>query len=126
MRRNKFNNQKTWYDGIEFDSLAECERFKLLKIRQAAREIGDITVHPQFILFERFVDAQGCKHREIRYEADFKYYDFKLKKTIIEDVKGVRTAIYKLKRKLLVGTLPEDTIFMEVKAWEKGIIKDEA
>ncbi len=35
------------------------------------------------------------------YKADFVYYDKTLNKTIIEDVKGMRTPLYKLKKKLI-------------------------
>lgn len=37
--------------------------------------------------------------REIRYEADFVYKENG--KTIVEDVKGYRTQVYKLKRRLM-------------------------
>jgi hypothetical protein len=35
------------------------------------------------------------------YKSDFMYYDYAQAKIIIEDVKGMKTPIYKLKKKII-------------------------
>ena len=112
-KQNKYGNKKTVIDGIKFDSKKEGERFLQLKKLLDAGIIGDITVHPEFLLQEKFTDSSGKKHREIKYEADFKYFDKKIGKIIVEDVKGMRTQIYKLKKKLFLKIMPKYMIFVE-------------
>jgi len=43
----------------------------------------------------------GRSVRQIAYEADFEYIDSETGRRVIEDVKGVQTAVFKLKRKLV-------------------------
>lgn len=40
--------------------------------------------------------------RAVRYIADFVYLDAATGKIVVEDVKGVKTEVYKLKRKLML------------------------
>lgn len=115
MKYNKYSAKKTTVDGIMFDSKAEAERFEVLKVLQNSGEIGDITVHPIYVLVEGGQTASGVKLSSIKYEADFKYYDMKLKKYVIEDVKGFATPTYKIKRNLFLRQLPQGHIFMEIK-----------
>lgn len=39
--------------------------------------------------------------RQIKYIADFVYYDKELKQEVVEDTKGFRTDVYRLKKRLL-------------------------
>ena len=41
------------------------------------------------------------------YVADFKYYDVNQQRTIVEDTKGYRTEVYKVKKKLFEYKYPE-------------------
>lgn len=50
--------------------------------------------------------------RAVRYIADFVYTDTMTEKVIVEDVKGYKTDVYKLKRKLFKYRYPE-YIFLE-------------
>ena len=40
--------------------------------------------------------------RPAKYIADFVYYDRECMRTVVEDVKGMRTAAYTLKKKLML------------------------
>jgi hypothetical protein len=106
MARNKYNARKITIDGIEFDSKAEVRRYQELKLLERAGEIEDLKIHPKFRLLHGR-DWNGVHYRQVDYYADFKYIDCESGKYIIEDVKGVETAVFRLKLKMLVSRLDE-------------------
>lgn len=61
-------------------------------------EITDLALQVPFTLIPGFVGADGKKERPLKYVADFVYK--KNGRFVVEDVKGYRTEVYKLKRKL--------------------------
>lgn len=98
---SKYNSRKTVIDGITFDSKKEAKRYVELKNKQDEGEITDLRLQVPFELVPSFtieIDGKKRKRRNIRYIADFVYYEDGQK--IIEDVKGRKTDIYKLKKKL--------------------------
>ena len=99
-RRGKYNARKTTIDGITFDSKAEAARYMLLRTMEQAGEITGLQIHPRFLLQEGF-RHNGKAIRAIHYEADFEYIDADGNR-IIEDVKGHRTAVFNIKRKLFL------------------------
>jgi len=96
MTRNKFGAIKTTIDGITFDSRAEGRRYTQLKLMERAGEIEAIELQPRFDLI---VNGKKCGF----YKADFGYIDKALRQRVIEDVKGVATPIYRLKKKLVAA-----------------------
>lgn len=96
MRANKYNAKKTIVDGITFDSKAEARRYGDLKILQMAGEISGLMLQREYPLKVNGIVV--CKYR-----ADFVYVDKSGHNTIVEDVKGVRTEVYKLKKKLMLA-----------------------
>jgi hypothetical protein len=98
---NKYHAVKTQIDGYTFDSKAEGERYLELKSWSQQGKISAIEVHPRFLLQEG-----GNGMRPIYYVADFKYLD-ENSNPVIEDVKGVETAVFKLKKKLFQARYPE-------------------
>jgi len=84
-----------------------------LKALQMAGEISGLSLQPAFILQEPFKHPQHGHQRAIIYIADFRYID-KLGRDIVEDVKGVLTPVYKLKKKLFLMQYPSH-LFYEVK-----------
>ena len=99
-RRHKYNAQPTEIDGIRFDSKREAKRYQELQMLAAAGEIHALQLQPRFELQPAFTDAHGKKHRAINYVADFQYYQNG--HCIVEDVKGVETPVFKIKRKLFL------------------------
>ena len=95
-RFNKYGNIKTVVDGIKFDSKKEAKRYGELKLLEKCGEIESLKLQPKFPIVVN--DVKVCT-----YIADFEYIDRKRKDciTIIEDVKGVKTSIYNLKKKLM-------------------------
>lgn len=115
MRRySKYNAKKTVVDGIEFDSLREADRYCELKLLEKAKEIRNLELQPRFLLQDKFKDKQGNTHRKVEYVADFMYID-KCGKTIVEDVKGVLTDVYKLKKKLFLKIYDDQYEFKEIR-----------
>ena len=94
---------KSKYKNIKvngFDSKKEYFRALQLNILQKANEISDLKFQVKFILIPAFKENNKTIERECSYIADFTYFD-KDKNFIIEDVKGYKTEVYKIKRKLM-------------------------
>ena len=96
MKPSKYRNVKTVVDGITFDSKAEAKRYGELRLMLDAGEIEDLTMQPRYQL-----DVNGVK--VCSYVGDFLYRDVARDRWILEDVKGVKTPAYRLKRKLMIA-----------------------
>ena len=106
---HKYGAKKTTVDGITFDSKREAERYVELKALQRYGQIEKLVMQPAFVLQEPFVRPNGQKVRAIKYVADFQYIERKgLDRwfSVVEDVKGVETPVFKLKRKLFWAEYP--------------------
>lgn len=88
----KYKNIKTEVDGIRFDSKKEATRYGQLKIMQQCGLIHDLKLQVSYPLV-----VQGVKIAT--YRADFVYTEGI--KGVTEDVKGMRTPVYNLKKKLM-------------------------
>jgi hypothetical protein len=95
------------YDGYSFDSIDECERYKVLKLLAKNGNISNLKVHPKYILQESFVTRKGKKIRAIFYEADFEYIDGETGDVVVEDVKGAKTRVFMLKEKMFLNRYPD-------------------
>ena len=96
-KQNKYHNKKVIYDGIKFDSTKEKNRYiglkqleKLGVIQNLQRQVK-YELQPSFKLNKKTI-------RSITYVADFVYIQDGVE--VIEDVKGMRTKEYLLKKKL--------------------------
>ncbi len=92
--KSKYGNIKTVIDGITFDSRKEAARFCELKLLQRAGKIDGLTCQVPFEV--RLNGEKICV-----YVADFRYLDLETTGYVIEDVKGMRTPVYKLKKRLV-------------------------
>ena len=97
--RNKFNAKKTVVDGITFDSRKEAKRYVELRNLERAGDIRDLKRQVRYEIVPSF-DVDGKHYRPSTYIADFVYTDVKTGKEVVEDVKGYRTGVYRLKSKL--------------------------
>ena len=95
----KYYNIKTKVDNITFDSKLEAKRYKELKILEEAGVIKDLQLQPTYELIPTFKKDKKI-YRKTTYKADFSYYDNELKKTVVDDTKGFKTDVYKLKKKM--------------------------
>lgn len=99
---NKYRNIKARVDGIEFDSRKEANRYCELKLMERAKIISNLELQPKFQI--RINATTVCT-----YIADFRYMDTD-GKTVVEDVKGVKTAVYRLKKKLVKAVYEVDIV----------------
>jgi len=99
---SKFKNKKVKLDGYTFDSLSEAKHYQhSLLPRFKSGEITHLEVHPRFKCM-----INGVKICD--YIADFSYINVKeiglqgqIGCQVVEDVKGFKTDVYKLKKKLV-------------------------
>ena len=104
---SKFRNKKVHLDGYTFDSQAEAKHYKFtLKPRLEAGEISHLEIHPRIRC-----ELNGRKICD--YIADFRYLDVSFAgpqgqqgMTVVEDVKGYKTDVYRLKKKLVEAMFP--------------------
>lgn len=89
---SKYRNLKTEVDGIVFDSRKEAARYRELKILLKARQIADLRLQTRLPIV-----VNGVKICD--YLCDFSYRE--AGKLVFEDTKGVKTAVYALKKKLV-------------------------
>ena len=107
-KKSKYGNKKVVIDGIKFDSQKEGKRYLELKQKERLGLIFDLKLQVKFELIPKYT-LNGKTIRAMNYIADFVYRETikneegtrELKyKTIVEDTKGYRTDVYKLKKKL--------------------------
>lgn len=91
-KRSKYGAKKTEIDGFVFDSKREAARYSELKMLEQAGEIKNLTLQPKFPCFVN--GKLVCT-----YIADFQYHDVVGRH--VEDAKGFKTDVYKLKKKLV-------------------------
>ena len=94
---NKYHAQKVEFDGKRFDSRREARRYAELRLLERAGEITGLRTQVPCEL----IPAQDGE-RPCRYVADFVYSDLRTGEIVVEDVKGVRTREYVIKRKLML------------------------
>lgn len=100
----KYHNSKTIIDGIKFASKKESKRYQELKLLEKNGDITELELQPRFTLQPKY-RKNGKTIRKIEYVADFSYRD-KKGKHIVEDVKGIKTEVYKLKKKIFEYKYP--------------------
>lgn len=119
---SKYRSQKAMRvmpngETMTFDSQREASRYDQLNLMLAAGRISDLRLQVDFTLQEAYTDADGNRIRAIRYRADFTYQKLVTNKymsdpggcyeycdewvPVVEDVKGIKTKEYSLKKKLM-------------------------
>ena len=108
---SKYHAKKTVVDGIVFDSKKEARQYGVLKALEKAGEISDLNRQVEFLLIpeQREPDTIGTRggihkgkiiERKVTYVADFTY--MRDGEFVVEDVKGIKTKEYILKRKMML------------------------
>lgn len=101
----KYKNKKVKIDDITFDSKKEANRYLVLKQMQNSGLISDLTLQKPFILVSGTrISGELRKRPSVRYIADFVYFDNRVGKTVVEDVKSAITKkdkVYRLKKHLM-------------------------
>lgn len=116
MRRRKYGNTKITVDGIQFDSKREAARYQELKLLERAGVISFLQRQTKFQLIpdqhapSNAIYTKGPRkgqrkpgkllEHECSYIADFCY--IRNGETVVEDAKGYRTEVYRIKKKLML------------------------
>lgn len=103
-RKHKYGATPTRVDGIRFDSKREAERYGELKLLEEAGEIESLQLQPRFQLMAKATVGRE-KLRAVVYVGDFAYTEDG--RQVVEDVKGVETPIWRLKRNMFLWLYPD-------------------
>jgi len=103
-QKSKYHNKKIEINGITFDSKKEGNRYLELKLQEKLGLITELVLQPEFELQKAFKHNTGLC-RAIKYIADFSYWKDGVK--VIEDTKGMKTDVYKLKKKMFLFKYPK-------------------
>lgn len=95
----KYHNKKITYDGYTFDSIKEKNYYIKLKLLEKAGKIKDLELQKEFELQPSY-KLNNKTSRKITYRADFTYKTTEDDKLHVIDVKGYRTDVYRLKKKI--------------------------
>jgi hypothetical protein len=90
--------------GHTHDSKREAVRCNELHILEAAGEISDLTIHPQYWFV---INGRQLKHpngRRVGYKSDFEYIENGM--LVTEDVKGVIVRDWPLRRAVFKALFP--------------------
>jgi hypothetical protein len=95
MSVSKYRNVKTEIDGIVFSSKREGLRYLDLKMLLRSGIISDLVLQKKFP-----IQVNGVK--VCVYVCDFSYLD-QNGREVVEDVKGLKTPVYRIKNKLMIA-----------------------
>lgn len=120
-RKGKYNAQGEHVDGYWFASASEAKRYRQLKVMLDAGIIDALEMQPKY--------AIAINGRPITtYRGDFRYAVLderkRIERVVVEDVKGMVTDVYALKKKM-VEALYEIQIreipAKEIDKWEQKV-----
>lgn len=101
---SKYHSRKVVVDGIVFDSRKEASRYAELKMLEKSGQIQSLQRQKKYELIpSQYAIVAGkkkCIERPVCYYADFCYIENG--EEVVEDVKGMKTHEYIIKRKLML------------------------
>ena len=113
-KKSKYSNQKTTRivnkETITFDSLKEAKYFDKLYLELKAGLIQELQLQPEFDIIPQ-TKHNGKTLCKIKYVADFSYK--KDDKHYVIDVKGFKTDVYQIKKRLFLLNYP-DAVLVEI------------
>lgn len=98
---SKYRNKRTVVDGITFDSQKEARRYQELKLLEQAGVIRHLELQPKIKLEVGGIKIRYGTGHQVRYHADFRYFDVGKGRFVVEDTKGYKTRDYRLKKAIL-------------------------
>lgn len=93
-RKGRYGVNKIEIDGIVFDSPAEGRRYGILKSEEKLGKIQNLRFQVDYPYKENGIHC-------FVYRSDFNYTIVETGEEVVEDVKGFRTDVYRLKKKLI-------------------------
>jgi hypothetical protein len=101
-KSHKYGAKPTVVDGIRFASMKEAKRYQELKLLVRAGEIESLELQPVFSLTVPAATVNCGVYQPVRlgdYRGDFSYWDIRKQASVVEDVKGFKTPLYRWKKK---------------------------
>lgn len=98
VNRSKYGAKKVIVGSRTYDSKAEALRAVSLRLELSVGAISDLRYQVAYELAQSVIVA-GRKRPPLRYVADFVYIRDGVE--VVEDVKGMVTAVYRIKRHLM-------------------------
>lgn len=95
----KYRNKPTVIHGIKFDSAREGNRYRVLSALNNSGHIAMLQLQVPFTFSINGAELRYASGRKVKYVADFVYTQDG--KRVVEDVKGIKTDLYKLKAALM-------------------------
>jgi len=90
------------YDGILFHSRVMLVRYQDLKFLELTGAITDLKIRPRYTLIEEY-SFDGQQYKEIKFRAEYEYYDTVTGRIVIEDYKtSYNTARERLLKQLFI------------------------
>ncbi len=116
MAKSKYKNIPTVRivngEEVKFDSKKEAKRFDELYLLYKSGAISDLVLQPKYKLLDT-LRVKGHRTMPKRYYiADFRYIKNNI--VIVEDVKGMKTSMYNLKKQMFLGIYGEQLTFKEI------------
>jgi hypothetical protein len=110
--RTKYGAKKATVGDEEFDSRREARRYQELLLLQRAGMISGLRRQERYEIIpeHREPDTVGPRggrkkgkviEKARYYVADFVYYDARTRELVVEDCKGYKTDVYRLKKALM-------------------------
>lgn len=103
-KRSKYGAVKTTVDGITFHSKREAARYRELALLVKAGEISQLLLQPRYGLWIKPFVREDVVPGELllagQYVGDFQYVT-KAGEKVVEDVKGMKTPVYRLKKRIM-------------------------
>ena len=97
---HKYHAIPTVIDGIRFASKAEAARYAELRLLEQAGAIKELECQPKFRLYAPERGGSFGRFAHVGdYVADFRYRQGPRGILVIEDVKGMKTALYRWKKR---------------------------
>ena len=103
---SKYGNQRVVVNGEKFRSKKEARRHGELLLLQRAGLVVGLVREVAFALAPGVKFSGDARAKPaLRYVADFVYTDVALGRVVVEDCKGFRTDVYRMKRHLMLSVL---------------------
>ncbi|MEE1050200.1 MAG: DUF1064 domain-containing protein [Clostridia bacterium] len=96
-KNNKYSNTKITIDGVTYDSKKEARRHRELLLLERAGKITNLERQVKFELIPKQDGERACT-----YVADFVYTNVDTGERVVEDTKGFKTEVYRIKKKLML------------------------
>ena len=102
---HKYRAKPVTVDGVWFASTKEATRWAELQLLEKVGQIRALTRQVKFPICVAPYPAVAHDPSELvdcgSFIADFQYYDCRAQQEVTEDAKGLRTPLYRLKKKLV-------------------------